>query len=157
MNKIWYASYGSNLLEERFMCYIKGGTYQGNGKAYRGCTDHTPPSDSKRINIPFERYYAEHSSSWEEMGVAFIDAEKTGETIGRMYLITDEQYKDVQEQEGSRWYGHEVQLGRYDNIPVVTFTSFVRRHETQPSEAYLKTISDGESETKGLEYVVLEK
>lgn len=22
---VWYASYGSNLLEERFMCYVKGG------------------------------------------------------------------------------------------------------------------------------------
>lgn len=115
------------------------------------------PLDSKRINIPFERYFAEKSSSWNNSGVAFIDPEREGETIGRMYLITKDQYEEVKVQEGPAWYGYEVPLGKYNGIPVVTFTSSFRRQETEPCEAYLKTISDGEAETKQLEYVVLEK
>ncbi|MBL0236650.1 MAG: hypothetical protein IPQ02_08595 [Saprospiraceae bacterium] len=37
LDYIWYASYGSNLLEERFQCYIKGGMPKGSTKTYLGC------------------------------------------------------------------------------------------------------------------------
>lgn len=33
---VWYASYGSNMLYERFMHYIKGGYCEFNNKIYPG-------------------------------------------------------------------------------------------------------------------------
>jgi len=151
MDKIWYASYGSNLLFERFRCYIEGGVFAGNGNEYDGCTDPELPTESRRIIIPFERYYARHSGSWDGGGVAFIDPETPGETIGRMYLITAEQFEEVKQQEGPSWYGREVCLGQHDGYPVMTFTEYERSPETEPSEGYLKVIREGEAETEGIE------
>ncbi len=42
---VWYACYGSNLLYERFKCYILGGTFNGNGRYHDGCQDKTLPKD----------------------------------------------------------------------------------------------------------------
>ena len=33
---VWYLSYGSNLLEERFLCYIEGGTPPGSKSFHSG-------------------------------------------------------------------------------------------------------------------------
>lgn len=154
-NKVWYASYGSNLLWERFRYYIEGGTFPGNGREYDGCEDTELPAETRRIEIPFERYYARNSSSWSDGGVAFIDPEKPGKTMGRMYLITEGQFAEVKDQEGPDWYGREVCLGKYDGCPVMTFTEYERSPETEPSEGYLAVVREGEEETKGIEAVRL--
>lgn len=46
-DKIWYACYSSNILEERFICYIKGGQPKGVQTKYEGCTDKTLPTDNE--------------------------------------------------------------------------------------------------------------
>lgn len=170
---IWYASYGSNLLEERFLCYIQGGKPKGAAKSYLGCTDKTLPIDNEEIYICSEMYFAKSSRNWEDEGVAFIktDFDEQQQTLGRMYLITKGQFIDIVKQEtdfkgnltidfdgaisgGSlvfkkgSWYGNIIFLGNQHNNPIFTFT-----HQdnilptTKPSSNYLKTIIKGIHET----------
>jgi len=46
MKKVIYASYGSNLLKERFLYYIKGGEY-------KGCNDKSDPIEKGWMFIPY--------------------------------------------------------------------------------------------------------
>ena len=62
---VWYASYGSNLQEERFLCYIMGGKAIGSNKSNPGCKDKTPPRDTEEIYIESEMYFAKSSSVWD--------------------------------------------------------------------------------------------
>lgn len=172
-NYIWYASYGSNLLEERFLCYIRGGKPAGSNTQHKGCRDKTLPIDNKEIHINHELYFARKSRSWGNGGVAFICTRSNPQTrtLGRMYLITTEQFIDVVKQENdftgslnidfekavhsgslvfkkTQWYGNLIYLGEHSGSPIFTFT-----HEndisppTRPSESYLKTIIKGIRET----------
>ena len=102
--QVWYASYGSNLLHSRFMCYINGGTPEGSSKHCPGCSDKTPPQDCKPVTIPHELYFAKNSPSWEGKGVAFIKSQRdvNVQTLGRMYLITKEQFVQIVRQENGR-------------------------------------------------------
>lgn len=170
---IWYASYSSNLWEERFLCYIRGGQPEGAAKSYPGCTDKTLPTDKEEIYICSEMYFAKSSGNWENGGVAFIKTnfDEQQQTLGRMYLITKEQFIDVVKQEtdfkgeltidfdkaisdGSlvfrdgSWYGNIIFLGNQYDQPIFTFT-----HQdnisptTKPCNKYLRTIVKGIHET----------
>ena len=172
-NHIWYASYGSNLLEERFLCYIRGGKPTGSSSKHKGCRDKTLPLSNNEIHINHELYFARKSRSWGNGGVAFISIRSNPQTktLGRMYLITTEQFIDVVKQENdfngsleidfekavsegslifkkTQWYGNLIYLGHHLGSPIFTFT-----HEnditpaTMPSESYLKTIIKGIRET----------
>lgn len=145
---VWYASYGSNMLEERFMCYIKGGYFAPNDRHYDGCKDKTPPLDSMPVIIPYEMYYGQSSPSWQDSGVSFIDTDVPGHSLGRMYLITEEQFKDIHKAEGPSacWYDLVVNFGEFDGHPLMTFTNSTRREENEPSKEYLKVIQMGVSE-----------
>jgi hypothetical protein len=100
---VWYASYGSNLCRERFLCYILGGQPEGSGKTERGCKDNSLPLKDKVIRIPHALYFAEYSQRWGG-GVAYIGHRrippKAG-ALGRMYLIHVEQFLDVVRQENN--------------------------------------------------------
>ena len=50
MDKVIYAAYGSNLLKERFLVYIKGGEFEG--KNYKGCKDKTDPVNLGWMYVP---------------------------------------------------------------------------------------------------------
>lgn len=145
---VWYASYGSNMLEERFMCYIKGGYFAPNDRHYDGCTDKTPPLESMPVIIPYEMYYGNSSTSWQGGGVSFIDTDVPGHSLGRMYLITEEQFKEIHKAEGPSacWYDLEVDFGEFDGHPLMTFTNSRRLEENEPSKEYLKVIQMGVSE-----------
>ena len=43
---VWYVAYGSNMLYERFMCYINGGQFRDNGRDHEICLDTTPPREN---------------------------------------------------------------------------------------------------------------
>lgn len=166
---IWYASYGSNLSADRFLCYIQGGQPKGSSTKHRGCRDKTLPIDNRAITINRELYFARLSTSWGNGGAAFIRSQfhQTACTLGRMYRITVEQFIDVVKQEidhegdlelnfekaleaGSyvfqktEWYGNLIYLGMEHDNPIFTFTS---EHDIQPfnkpSQSYLKTIIVG--------------
>lgn len=170
---IWYASYGSNLWEERFLCYIRGGQPEGAAKSYPGCKDKTLPMDKEEIYICSEMYFAKSSGNWDNGGVAFIKTnfDKRQQTLGRMYLITNEQFIDVVKQEtnftgeliidfdraisdGSlvfregSWYGNIIFLGNRNDHPIFTFTHQENiSPTTKPSNKYLRTIVKGIHET----------
>lgn len=44
---VWYVSYGSNISENRFSCYIEGGIPEGSEKEEKGCENTTPPKKVK--------------------------------------------------------------------------------------------------------------
>lgn len=174
---VWYASYGSNLSEKRFHCYIQGGKPSGSNKHHLGCNDKSAPLSSEEIYICSELYFAKRSPKWNNGGVCFIKTEfsKTAQTLGRMYLITKDQFVDVVRQEigmeqgldidfekaisnghevfkPNSWYGRIVCLGLHrDDLPIFTFTSPQDYIEyTKPDENYLKTIIKGIDETYAL-------
>jgi hypothetical protein len=145
-NKIWYVAYGSNILKERFMAYINGGKFRDIEKIYIGCTDKTPPQADKAFTLPYKLYFGGESKTWNDKGVAFIDENTKGETKGRAYLITEEQFNEVQKQEGisENWYGHTIEMGKDENgIPYKTFTSKIRHSDNAPDEKYLEVINEG--------------
>lgn len=156
---VWYACYGSNLLRERFMAYVAGGRCRHNGRRYPGCSDTTPPADECAVTIPYELYFGNESGSWGGSGAAFIDSSVLGETWGRAYLITREQYEEIRDVEGrgSSWYDQELELGELSGIPMVTFTNSGRRSANAPSSAYLQVMRQGLEEimprTEAAEYM----
>lgn len=157
---VWYAGYGSNLYKNRFIDYIKK------------CRDPVPPKGDIQIRIPYPLYFAKYSEKWRG-GVAFIGLRKNKKnaTLGRMYLITEQQFKDVfsQENAGNKvnidfqkvkekvslivlesWYGNVIYLGEQDGLPIFTFTG--HRHmasepPVNPSPDYLEKIILGLKET----------
>jgi hypothetical protein len=175
--QVWYACYGSNLNYERLLCYIKGGTAKGRSEPNQGCRDQRPPVEARTISLDFELYFAGCFKAWGNAGLAFI-RERTGrcQTLGRIYLITDDQFNDVVMQEnfvrvdgsrfvppiellarqrvstlpGNRWYGSIVNIGTIGGIPILTFTTTrTDLHPTpnRPSPEYLKVIVAGIKET----------
>ena len=177
---VWYASYGLNLLLKRFMCYIRGGRLEGSTTTYKGCTNKEPPAGDKRITIPYELYFTEKSRSWEKKGVAFIKSTKEpgAQTLGRMYLITREQFTQIVRQENNRgpnetsiqinfettiengesfipcrWYRHIIYLGDKGGHPIFTFTAKWENEEivpNPPGEKYRRIIELGLKETYGM-------
>lgn len=166
---VWYASYGSNLNKERFLSYILGKKATGCDTSEIGCRDKSLPKVDRNIIIPYELYFAKSSPKWSRGGVCFIGDKKRDDyrTLGRMYLITKEQFLDVVSQENNNidcskinfnnintngcdtfrksWYGKIVNLGIIDGYPVYTFTSYTdfNNELSKPSEEYLKCIING--------------
>ena len=153
MNKkyVWYVAYGSNMLKERFMVYINGGPFRGLRHPYEGCTDKSPPLMDKPFLIPYKFYFGNESKTWNGKGVAFIDVKKPGVTLGRAYLITEEQLLDIKNQEGpsESWYGNVVEIptGVVGDIPHKLLTSQSRRSANTPANEYLDIIFEGICET----------
>ncbi|MFS0674015.1 hypothetical protein [Ornithinibacillus sp. 179-J 7C1 HS] len=185
---VWYASYGSNLLKERFLAYIYGGMPLGSDRSEQGARDKTPPKSDERIDMPFPLYFSKNKSKWGKGGVAFIgtDSSPKVNTIGRMYLITEEQFLDVVSQENGGmdmslnldevqekgfvdihdgWYNRIVYVGERYGAPIFTFTSSHSLYHvffTTPSVAYLSVITKGLLEigltlNEAIEYLLLKK
>jgi hypothetical protein len=172
-DKVWYASYGSNILEERFLCYIKGGQPKGARATYKGCSDKTLPEDNEDFYICSELYFAKESDNWDNGGVAFIRTlfDPQASTIGRIYLVTKGQLIDIARQETNTkteltidfdkaiedgsyilkrpsWYGNLIYLGYQKGYPIFTLTNENDLQLlTKPSKNYIKTISEGIKET----------
>jgi len=147
---VWYASYGSNMLRERFMHYIQGGEYEG--KEHDGCDDKTPPRDDKPLIIKgYRMYFGNKSSGWDNRGVCFLEPKENEEALGRIYLITWEQFSDIRCQEGcgSYWYNEKILLNpeQPEDIPIYTITNRSKRNVVEPSQKYLDVVSRGIRET----------
>jgi hypothetical protein len=168
-DKVWYACYGSNMLQERFLYYIIGGKHKGAKTTYEGCNDKTLPVDNEDFYICSELYFAKESNNWDNGGVAFIRTlfEPQASTIGRIYLITKGQLIDIARQETKTktelkidfdkaiesgyyifkrpsWYGNLLYLGLQNSYPIFTLTNENDLQPlTKPSKKYIKTISEG--------------
>jgi hypothetical protein len=166
---VWYASYGSNLMEERFLAYIHGGIVPGSDRPEIGCRDKSSPKRNERIDIPYPLYFSKDRTKWGRGGVGFIgtDISEAERTIGRMYLITEEQFFDVVSQENNGmdvgvnlaeiekngfvdihdgWYNRIIFLGKKNGAPIFTFSSNKSMNSimfTKPSAAYLSVIAKG--------------
>ena len=137
-NYVWYACYGSNLLEERFDEYIMRTTSKED------------PVASESITLNYPLYFAKNSTRWNYEGVAFLDVTSKGETFGWKYLITKEQFREIQRMEGN-WYSKKVFIETDEyGIDVLTFTSPNKYENVKPSQEYLKTIRKGLVEKYGL-------
>jgi len=151
-NVIWFASYGSNMFSDCFYMYIQGGVceYTVSKKSYKGCSDKTLPKASKPILIPYELYFGTRSKHWSG-GAAFLDLEKPSVTVGRAWLITKEQFKEIHLEKGKgiNWYDKEVVLGKHDGYDVVTVTNKRRLDEIAPSAAYLSAMKIGLADISG--------
>jgi hypothetical protein len=177
MAHVWYVSYGSNLSSDRLTCYVAGGRPPGGSRTNPGCRDRTPPVRDVPIDLPGTLYFAGESRQWGG-GVAFYDHETPGWTAARGYLVTAGQLADIAAQEmyrdpsegdplevllGSALDGgrHEVgpgryetlvEVGRYDGLPLLTFTSAHGAghvEHTRPADAYLAMLGDGLRESRG--------
>lgn len=153
---VWYVCYGSNLLEERFLCYIRGGRIPGSNKSERGAKDKSLPIASEPYMLKHKLFFGGTVEKWKDSGVAFIEkkASPSVKTYGRKYLITEEQFFDVIRQENNlpqlreiqidydelkrsgtniifpdSLYGRLVYLGEEKGISLYTFTSVMSREE----------------------------
>lgn len=175
MSDVWYACYGSNLLEARFRGYILGDTPPRATHEHSGARDRTWPCASRPFTIRHRLYFAESAPSWGGGGVAFLEPERTVEapTLGRLWRLTPGQFRDVFLQENghepresslelpelspgesrtvsSEWYGHLMHLGLVEDLPVYTFTrppAFPTAKKRPPSRDYLATIAAGLRDT----------
>ena len=60
MEYVIYAAYGSNLLTERLLAYIKGESFRGI-TYHRGCPDKTEPVSLGWKRIPYRVYFGGYS------------------------------------------------------------------------------------------------
>jgi hypothetical protein len=167
-NYVWYASYGSNLSRDRFLCYIRGGKPKGSEKVEIGCEDQSLPIKEETYVMNYPLYFAKESRRWQKQGVAFIGLSKDEKykTYSRKYLIKKEQFMDVVKQENNgvelhidfndvvenryktlrdTWYGTILYLGHEEGIPIFTFTADwdLDVPLNKPSDEYLKMIIEG--------------
>ena len=173
---VWYVSYGSNLLAERFAAYLEGGVPEGRVLPQQGARDPRRWRDDRPVMLPHRLGFQGVSKGWGGGGVAFIDPSVAQPlTRGRAYLITAEQFQDVLAQESGREVGTEVDLGealevgqahlgqgRYDLVihlgapggwPAFTFTTPTAPQDLDhnpPNEAYRSTIARGLQQSHGL-------
>ena len=147
---VWYVSYGSNMLGERFKCYIEGGDYEGS-RYHPPCEDTTPPVAVKAIDIPFGMYFGNVSTSWHGSGVSFLDVSEKGHALGVAYLITRKQFEHVvfeensgrYQREGWGWYEDTIDLDPMYGFEVKTITNGKVRDYNDPFPAYLDTLRNG--------------
>jgi hypothetical protein len=176
MTHVWYVSYGSNMSAARLACYIVGGTPPGGTRENPGARDRRLPARTIPVDLPGTVYFAGESPQWGG-GVAFYDHEAPGWAAARGYLVTAEQLADIAAQEmyrtphddnplaelvlspleggrheaGPGRYETLLEVGRYDDLPLLTFTSPHSLHHvehTRPTEAYLSMMRDGLRESR---------
>lgn len=159
---IWYVSYGSNMLAERFDTYIRGGVAPGSMKNNPGCCDSSPALDSRAVILPGGLFYATESRVWGYGGCAFLDSSLPGYTFARAWLVSGEQFEDIVTQEcggnprtddpvlqaddllsggevsvGDRLYGRGFIVGSIEGVPAATFTSPLLYEEAREGCSYL--------------------
>ncbi|CAL1381622.1 unnamed protein product [Linum trigynum] len=99
---IWYATFGSNMWQPRFRCYIEGGQVEGMQKACTGSVDKNPSKGIMWKTFPHRLFFGHESTdTWGPGGVAFLHPESSSHEKAHMclYRITLEQFNDVLLQE----------------------------------------------------------
>lgn len=155
---------------DRFNCYIKGGIPQGTNRYFEGCRDKSFPIAQSSLIINRELFFAKESNTWNKGGVCFLSNQLSDEQTTKcfMYLITEEQFIDVVNQENENlilqdfdfeacmntgstiiennlWYDKILLLGYQDEKPIFTFTNqnSLTSEINKPSLSYLNVIIHG--------------
>ncbi len=111
------------------------------------CSDRTPPVEDRPFSFPYPVVFAGRAGSrWDYKGIAFLDVDNAGHAFGRIYKITEDQYREVMHQEGAA-YQRKVELGEIDGMPVVSFTWTHEHNKALPSIKYLDVILKGLTDT----------
>ncbi|KAJ9140542.1 hypothetical protein P3X46_031177 [Hevea brasiliensis] len=121
---IWYATFGSNMLKRRFLCYIQGGQVDGMKEPCSGSMDRNPPKDILWKIFSHRLFFGRESSrTWGPGGVAFLHPESSvGEKAYMcLYRITLEQFNDVLFQENGSSY--EMGSPAFDLADLQTVTN----------------------------------
>ena len=138
---VWYVCYGSNLLEERFLCYIKGGMIPGNTRSERGAKDTTLPVRSEKCTIDHELFFSTPVKKWFDSGVAYINPRKSAEGRDRIAFKPRETGKEMVQNaipESSQLIGNnQVTLGRRYLITLGQFLDVVRQENALPADQEL--------------------
>lgn len=172
---IWYAAYGSNLLEERFLAYLRGGTVSGSSKVESGARNSDDPMAAVPYMVPRRLGFGYKSTRWNGGGVCFVDPALPADghdTYGRAWLITVEQLEDVWAQENGdqagpsididdlitagfvhrdRNYGRVELLGHLDGHPIATITCNTLPELNGADISYLQIVGRGLMETWNLD------
>lgn len=158
MEHLIYAAYGSNLLQERLLFYIKGGEYCG--RHYDGSDNKTEPESLGWIYVPYRLYFAKRSSRWGNKGIAFLSCQKEDEmnywAVVRLWKISEQQFQDIQRQEGG-WYNKILSLGAIGGFEIKTITGCYENEKQQPSDDYLNIIKAGLEETTNWDNDMIKK
>eukprot|EP00850_Spirogloea_muscicola_P003047 SM000012S25309 [mRNA] locus=s12:246651:250905:- [translate_table: standard] len=123
-SRVWYASYGSNMWEERFLCYIRGGQVVGMAQPCVGCKDKRPPAASGWIQVPHRMFFGHRkTATWGLGGVAFLDPRPSATTMSwvRIYNIAWDQFNDIILQENIRSVapGSNAHIFAPSNLPLL--------------------------------------
>jgi len=149
MKYLIYAAYGSNLLKERFVYYIKSGNFEG--KYYNGSADKSEPKDLSWMYVPYRLYFAKKSLRWDNKGVAFLSCKKESNSdyhaVVRLWKISETQFEDIHEQEGKGWYNKVLILGEKEGLEIKTITGCWEDEKQKPCKRYLEKIGKGLKET----------
>ncbi len=172
---VWYVSYGSNLLAERFAVYLLGGRVPGLDRTYPGGPSTAPALDERPVVLPGRLVLALDAPQWGGGGVAFWDPCGDGPgVLARAWRVTLRQYLEVVHLENGGthrqaarwpaqvlrdgtallddgWYGRLVLAGRIAGEPVLTFTHPRPGGLTHraPSDRYADVVTRGLLETFG--------
>ena len=170
---VWYVAYGSNLLADRFDCYVAGGRPPGGLREYPGFRDPTPPLASVTETVRGGIYFAGESHAWTG-GTAFFDSGLPGVVAARAYLIGRAQFGDLAEQEmlrtpatdrdlsvvladgrhsyGPGRYESLIRLGERDGLAMLTISApwaWTDAPLAPPNADYLRIIARGLVESHG--------
>lgn len=151
----------------RVMCYIAGGKPDGASRLHLGCRDKTVPFESFGVIFKGSVYYAGNSTMWGG-GVLFADFGTDDYSLGRVHMITREQFEYVAAQEcgleagmkginfealmvedvandKSLLYGYSVLVGYISGTPVVSFTNGYSLYEVTDGFAGLNLNTPSEA------------
>jgi len=172
---VWYVSYGSNLLRERFEVYLLGGRVPGLSREYPGGPGTSPATHERAVVLPGRLRFALDAPSWGGGGVAFWDPTTTGPgVLARAWRVRRHQFLEVVHLEnggedrcaapwpaqvlrdgharvGDGWYSRLLHPGDLAGEPLLTFThpepgSLLT---AAPSAAYRRVVCRGVVETFG--------
>lgn len=173
---IWYASYGSNLLRERFLTYLTGGAIPRatDGRPQRGARDASHPTADRPFELNHRLLFAHSATRWGGGGVAKIALDRNDSVItqSRAWRISLRQLEDVFAQENRRartdsidldrcvtdgrldvWpsrYGTLLHVGAIGGEPVLTFTGVTSNDMLRPAHlSYLSVVAAGLAELRG--------
>ncbi|KAF8399592.1 hypothetical protein HHK36_015460 [Tetracentron sinense] len=129
---IWYASYGSNMWKQRFLCYIEGGQMEGMQKPCSGSIDRRPPKEIMWKTVPHRLFFGRSQTrTWGTGGVAFLHPESSihDKAYLCLYKITLEQFNDLLLQENHP--SHDMTSPLFD----LTALDSISRNQSIPLEA----------------------
>ncbi len=101
MTEVYYACYGSNINQERFDLYLKGGDHPLGSAHYQGCSNQQPITEILYQEFEGELEFKGSSSTWNGGAVAFFNLEGKSKVHCKLYKLCLSQFIDIWLQENT--------------------------------------------------------